>query len=96
MTDEEQFDIEVHIRRASDGEVRIHKDEYGNNPRYQWGDGNYSCDCNRYLFFERAGGRSGDDDPLDDDRGCSEADYVVERIVRAGTGEVLIEGDPRS
>lgn len=75
---------------------RVYTDIYGAGWRFQYGDGNYSCDCNRYLFFERAGGRGlGDDDPIHDDRGCGETDYVVERIVRVDTGEVLIEGDPR-
>ena len=30
---------------------------------FLWTDGNYGCDCNRYLFFCRAAGASEDDPP---------------------------------
>lgn len=43
----------VEIRRNSDGVVRKYQDEYEWHGDYIWADGNYSCDCNRYLFFQR-------------------------------------------
>jgi hypothetical protein len=36
---------------------------------YCWTEGNFSCDCNRYLFFRRAAGEDdGEDFPCSDDR----------------------------
>jgi hypothetical protein len=55
----------VHITRVADGETR--QVDYGVHPRtlsngetftkhnaeWLWEEGNYGCDCNRRLFFER-------------------------------------------
>ncbi len=65
--------LQVTITRASDGESRTYADVYENTEThpeceecaepdaiaYQWGEGNYSCDCNRGLFFWRASGGVG-------------------------------------
>lgn len=84
------FDAKVTIRRVADGLVRVVDDTaIRGGWRFQWGENNYSCDCNRALFFARA---AGEPDPEID---CSEGLYVVERITDAETGEVLIEGEPR-
>jgi hypothetical protein len=48
--------VTVFIRREDTKEVRKYVDEYPWQGDYMWADGNYSCDCNRYLFFERAAG----------------------------------------
>jgi hypothetical protein len=48
--------VQVEIRRNSDGEVRLYSDEYWSGNPYVWADGNYSCDCNRELFFEQVAG----------------------------------------
>lgn len=56
---------------------------------YQWHDGDYQCDCNRHLFFERA---RGNDDPPE--RGCGEDRFVVVDAELDGeTYEPLIEVD---
>jgi hypothetical protein len=47
-----------------------------------WSDGNYSCDCNRRLFFARA---AGEDE--DWDGGCSDGLYAV-RLRNKRTGRV--------
>lgn len=53
----------VKIRRNSDGEVRECRmeGEYEVPEPFSassiWEDGNYSCDCNRERFFERAFGQ---------------------------------------
>lgn len=44
----------VEIRRNADGVIRAYRDPYEWQGDYIWADGNYSCDCNRYLFFQRA------------------------------------------
>lgn len=59
MTMKRQF-IPVVLRRVSDGVERLIPDDVGLDPdcdaEYRWHEGNYSCDCNRELFFERAAG----------------------------------------
>jgi len=53
---------------------------------YMWGDGNYSCDCNRGLFFERAKGNDPDLFEFD----CGDGRFRV--IARnEATGQVLYE-----
>ena len=44
----------VFIEQISTGEVISHLNE--NYNEYMWREGNYSCDCNRELFFYRAKG----------------------------------------
>ncbi len=59
--------VDVTIRRVSDGVERKHIDESGFGQHtgesvddvldavsYMWRHGNYGCDCNRYLMFQRA------------------------------------------
>lgn len=41
---------------------------------YMWVDGNMSCDCNRHLCFEHAGGRR-DSDELRDEAKCGDDKY---------------------
>lgn len=58
------------IRKNKTGEIREHKDEvwwefckpYGEDypSSSMWADGNYSCDCNRCLYFQRAKNESED------------------------------------
>ena len=50
------------IRKNTTGEIREYRtevwlfdDEEGVPDSYMWSEGNYSCDCNRGLFFARAG-----------------------------------------
>ena len=53
---------DVHIRNNATGETRIYRDDFSGSDEpfdvWQWTDGNYGCDCNRSLFFMRAGGES--------------------------------------
>ncbi len=58
--------IIAEIRKNDTGEIREYEtceilmnDEDYPNP-FNWSENNYSCDCNRRLFFDRAGG--GDED----------------------------------
>lgn len=53
---------DVSIRNNLTGEVRIHHEdhEWGEASAFIWTEGNFSCDCNRYLFFERAAGETPD------------------------------------
>lgn len=82
--------IDVLIRNNKTGEVVIYEDygyfdEYGSFHDFIWSEGNYSCDCNRALFFYRA-----KDMPDPEDRDCGEELYSV-RITRKSTGEILYD-----
>ncbi|MCK4500745.1 hypothetical protein KAU11_09605 [Candidatus Babeliales bacterium] len=55
--------------------------------RYIWSDGNYSCACNRHLFFERAIGN----EPDDDDVKCGSMWYQIS--VNIGDEEVFTDYD---
>lgn len=56
------------------------------NLEYMWAEGNYSCDCNRHLFFCRAGGEP------DADPNCGESRFFVTPIER-GTDRVIYQDD---
>lgn len=75
----------VTLRRRSDGLVVTVTDEYKNdavgvwrekiewephNAIFQWTDGNYGCDCNRHLFFERQLGQKTEDQLDEDNTPC--------------------------
>lgn len=79
--------IDVTIKRVADGLARTIVDETGfdvadptqeaiddtiyGGGRYQWQDGNYGCDCNRRLMFQRAG----DEDETDHE--CGHGEFVI-------------------
>lgn len=78
----------VHLRRNSDGLVRqIRRD--GNwtgedGHEFLWTEGNYSCDCNRHLFFARAAG----DEPAWDDLECGQSAYTIVKVTN-DAGETI-------
>ena len=78
----------VEIRRNSDGVVRTYIDKFPWDGDFIWADGNYACDCNRYLFFMRAGGE--DEGDLIDDR-CGDDGYSVR--ITDDAGKLLFEDD---
>ena len=80
----------VEIRKNADGVVRKYVDPYpwGEGSDYLWSDGNYGCDCNRYLFFMRAAGE--DEGELIADR-CGDDGYSVR--ITDDAGAVLYEDD---
>lgn len=71
----------VKITRRSDGEsVTFHYESEDEESAYfLWYDGNYSCDCNRELFFNRVRGLD-----LDYENPCGreryDAEILMERI----------------
>lgn len=82
----------VLLRRNADGLERWSNwyPEYGEDTQhpgrilFNWLENNYSCDCNRHLEFERAGGTPEDelwgDDDDDDFPPCGHTRYDVLRI----------------
>lgn len=77
--------LKITIRKNATLESRSYEsdsDKYG-SVEYIWGDGNYGCDCNRALFFARAGG---EEDPVDIP--CGETAFDVE-VIDATSGTVI-------
>jgi hypothetical protein len=74
----------VRIVRVADGEERVYKDtspwvppdETGSGSIWWWTEGNGGCDCNRALFFARAGSEP---EP-EDDPPCGETIYRIPSI----------------
>ena len=78
---------DVHIRNNATGETRIYRDDFSGSDEpfdvWQWTDGNYGCDCNRSLFFMRAGGES---PSVTDHGGCGTTGFsVVKAVLEDGT-----------
>jgi hypothetical protein len=64
----------VAIRRNDTGEIRISRHDYEwdtDGSDYLWTEGNFSCDCNRYLFFQRAAGED------EGEHSCGDSLYTV-------------------
>jgi hypothetical protein len=90
----ENYPIDVHILDEQTGEVVVYKSEgYDDddeppgtfNP-FIWCDGNFSCDCNRALFFAEAAGR-----PRPEDSPCTETRYRIVQIVRVSDAKVVYQ-----
>lgn len=82
----------VSIRKNQTGEIRMCEQPYEFNDasEFWWTEGNMSCDCNRHLEFERAGGF----DPGIDSRRCSENLYsALYALLPDGTKIKLDAGD---
>lgn len=82
--------LEIHLRRNSDGLVRVVRqeghwervdadDESEAAYEFIWTDGNYACDCNRYLFFQRAA-----EEAEEDEIQCGDERYSIVKIVQDG------------
>lgn len=85
-------DVRIQIERLEDGktveftEELYTADDY--NGLFLWEDGNYSCDCNRALFFNRELGLPA---PSEDEPLCGNKKYRVNWIKDAVTSELLYE-----
>lgn len=92
--------IDVEITLLESGEVVKYSEKYvyedSKEPEgcsaeevinFMWGEGNYACDCNRHLFFERA-----KEEEDDDSWGtlCGNSRYTV-RIFEQGTDRIIYE-----
>lgn len=85
----------AHIRKNSTGEVRLYNtseilDAGENYPSaYMWEEGNFSCDCNREIFFEEVVGKEATEFP-----GCQDGHYSV-NLENPATGELYyVEYEP--
>lgn len=74
----------VHIQNNADGVIRTFRHEWwAEDPDvadYIWSEGNYACNCNRSLFFKRAGGET---DPESDP--CGHDGYKIQIVLDDGT-----------
>ncbi len=77
--------ITVHIRDNTTGETREHRDPY-DWFEFLWSDGNYGCDCNRGLFFGRAGP---DGEGLEVD--CGEERFSIVKVIDADGRDITFE-----
>lgn len=95
------FKYTVSLTRNSDNKTVEFVETHGDYPQYKrdegwefdpvfiWELGNYSCDCNRYLFFERALGTSEEEIDARDPNKCGHADYRVNWIRNDETSTVI-------
>lgn len=75
----------IYITDNTTGESRLHTEDWHDD--FIWSEGNFACDCNRALFFARAGG---EDDT--DKTPCGESRYSVRIVDEAGN--LLYEDEP--
>lgn len=61
----------IWIKNLRTNEVRCHNDTF-EFFEYIWSEGNYSCDCNRHLFFNRV-----IDPDFDEDFNCGDEVYSI-------------------
>ncbi len=81
----------VTLRRNSDGLERSFDEEveaYNGAICFAWTQGNYSCDCNRHIFFERAAGV----ESKDADEMCGDERYTLIGVVV--DGETVAKDEP--
>lgn len=86
------------MKRIADGEVRILEgSDWWRHSNFAWGrgTGNFGCDCNRHLAFERHEDPEYDDSHLNDGDGygCSQTDYEL-LSVTTEAGKILLTGEP--
>jgi hypothetical protein len=82
--------IAVHLRDTRTGEATVYYDDGwwtdGAFSDFIWSEGNYSCDCNRFLFLKRA---QGCEEPADDEGPCGDGGIAIDRIVDLTTGTTV-------
>jgi hypothetical protein len=71
------YETVIRVKHVPSGEVRTHSwtEERKHLCDFIWTEGNYACDCNRGLFFERAANPEYDGDPE-----CGHDKYVLESV----------------
>jgi hypothetical protein len=97
VSDGEFYACDVYLLDTQTGERAVYRSEHeGDDPDspgtfgdYPWRDGNFSCDCNRGLFFARAKG----EDPEWNAFACGDGRYRVEKIVRVSDGQQVYSED---
>jgi hypothetical protein len=86
--------LHITIRRNADGVVRVAhwKDwAWDDGSDYWWGEGNYSCDCNRAGVFADAGGEQ----RAVEDKQCGDSGYTILSITQDDDPAVLYQDGDR-
>ncbi len=87
-----KVEIIAEIRNNLTGEIRLYMtegimEEGDDHPHtFIWEEGNYSCDCNREIFFFRAGGERAPDE----ESACTDDRYSV-NLVNPITGKAFYD-----
>lgn len=86
----------IDIRKNATGEVRTYKFNFDwEDHTFFWlTEGNFGCDCNRHLEFERAGGERGPNDI--EDTHCSEGRYTILHATLPDGSRIPIDGATES
>jgi hypothetical protein len=77
----------LEIRRNSDGGIRRDPSPWEWHGDFVWKEGNFHCDCNRYLFWCRAAGEPEAEDEDGPEHACGHERYSVR--LTASDGLVL-------
>lgn len=83
---------QVLIRNNATGEDRLYAYEHDwhDSSDFLWTDGNYSCDCNRSLFFGYAAGlKRGEIEQAD----CGESAFAIPYVILPNGERVEIDGE---
>lgn len=71
----------IALRKNATGEIRVFDDDFDSVSalEFMWRDGNYACDCNRHLYFERArdGFTEADEESVWVGASCGDGRYTV-------------------
>lgn len=89
-------EIKIYIHNNKTDETRIYLDDYQwdneEHIEYQWFEGNYCCDCNRHLWFERV--LIPEYNPYEHNEGtgyfCGNDKYSIQKI-ELPCGKILME-----
>jgi hypothetical protein len=79
----------VSICKLATGETRVYREDstWNYTNEFMWTEGNFACDCNRAMMFQRAGG---EEQTWDHD--CGDDQYSVLQITDKD-GAVLLMGE---
>ncbi len=79
----------IHMYDRLTKQRKIFIDTYPNDCpiEFLWSEGNYACDCNRWIFMYK------DDPNAPEQYNCGSENIVVERIVNHQTNEEIYSGD---
>lgn len=89
MDDLESVKAILEIRRNADGVIRRDPKPHDYYGDFIWCEGNFACDCNRYLFWCRAADESEAEDEDAPEHRCGHERYSVR--LTAEDGRVLYE-----
>jgi hypothetical protein len=67
----------------------IRGEDWETDPVFIWTDGNYGCDCNRHIFFNKDGLNNINYEDVE----CGEKLYRLNWIKNLETGKVIFKGE---